>query len=367
LTNKLVIENLKFRPVRSGLSIVAIGLEVTMILTIVGLSNGMLADSRERARGVGADIVVRSPGSSVLSLSTAGIDERFTQWLEKQPHITLAVGSVVHPLQGIASITGIDLGKFSRMSGGFRYVETGSRAPRAPDEMIVDRYYARQGNLHVGSQVKLLNRMWRVSGIFEEGKLARIVVPLGVLQNLTSNGGKLSQIYVKVDSPANVGPVIAYLKSKLGEGYPILSVPELLSLISVDNTPGLKAFIWVIIGLSIVIGFLVVFLSMYTAVLERTREIGILKALGATPVFVVSILLRETFLLALLGSLLGIAFSYGTRWLIMTLVPASLSQQIVPDWWPIAGGIALAGAMLGSAYPGWRAARQDPIEALSYE
>jgi putative ABC transport system permease protein len=142
---------------------------------------------------------------------------------------------------------------------------------------------------------------------------------------------------------------------------------EFVSMFSVEKVGGLSAFIGVIIGLSVVIGFLVVFLSMYTAVLERTREIGILKALGATPAFVLGILLRETFVLALAGSALGILFSYVTRWLLVVLVPASLSQHIVPGWWPIAGGIALAGAMLGSAYPGWRAARQDPIEALSYE
>jgi putative ABC transport system permease protein len=106
---------------------------------------------------------------------------------------------------------------------------------------------------------------------------------------------------------------------------------------------------------------------MYTAVLERTREIGILKALGASPAFVLGILFRETLLLAIFGSALGIGFSYGTRWLIMTLVPASLEQIIVYGWWPIAGAIALVGALLGAAYPGWRAARQDPIEALSYE
>ena len=160
--------------------------------------------------------------------------------------------------------------------------------------------------------------------------------------------------------------MIADLKDALKD-YQIYSIEEFVSMISVQNVGGLSAFIGVIIGLSVIIGFLVVFLSMYTAVLERTREIGILKALGATPAFVLGILLRETFLLAVFGSALGIAFSYVTRWLIMTLVPSSLSQHIVPGWWPIAGGIALAGAMLGSAYPGWRAARQDPIEALSYE
>jgi putative ABC transport system permease protein len=191
-------------------------------------------------------------------------------------------------------------------------------------------------------------------------------MPLAVLQDVASSTGKIGQIYVKVDDPEEIDGVIADLKSKL-VGYPIYSVPEFVSLFAVDKVPGLREFIGVIIGLSVAVGFLVVFLSMYTAVLERTREIGILKALGASPVFVLGILLRETLLLAIFGSALGIGFSYVTRWLIMTLVPASLSQIIVYGWWPIAGAIALAGALVGAAYPGWRAARQDPIEALSYE
>jgi putative ABC transport system permease protein len=364
LTNKLVIENLKFRPLRSALSIVAIGLEVTMMLTIVGLSQGMLADSQERARGVGADIIVRPPGTSVLSLSSAPLPERMVRFIERKPHVTMAVGSMNHPVGGITTVTGIDLDAFQLLSGGFRFLEGGP--PKSRDDLIVDRYYANQNKLKAGSTTKLMNRTWRVSGIFEQGKLARLVVPLAVLQDLTGNTGKLSQIFVKVDRPSDVGPVIADLKASLKD-YQIYSIEEFVSMISVQNVGGLSAFIGVIIGLSVVIGFLVVFLSMYTAVLERTREIGILKALGATPVFVLGMLLRETFLLSVFGSALGIAFSYVTRWLIMTLVPSSLSQHIVPGWWPIAGGIALAGAMLGSAYPGWRAARQDPIEALSYE
>ncbi len=364
MTNKLVIENLRFRPLRSILSIFAIGLEVVMILTIVGISRGMLADSARRMRGVGADVVVRPPGTSPISLSSAPMPEKLVGFIEKQPHVVMAVGAMNHPVGGLTLVTGINLDRFSRMSGGFRYLHGGP--PTHPNDLIVDRYYAQQKKLEVGSTVELMNRKWRVSGIIDEGKLARLVVPLSILQDLTSNPGKLSQIYVKVDKPADIDSVVKELSARL-RGYQIYSVEEFVSLFSVDRIPGLPEFIGVIIGLSIVVGFLVVFLSMYTAVLERTREIGILKALGASPAFVLGILLRETFVLAVCGSGVGILLSYGTRWLIMTLVPSFLTQHIVPDWWPIAGGIALAGALLGAAYPGWRAARQDPIEALAYE
>jgi putative ABC transport system permease protein len=106
---------------------------------------------------------------------------------------------------------------------------------------------------------------------------------------------------------------------------------------------------------------------MYTAVLERTREIGVLKALGASPRYILNILLRETVLLAIAGSVVGILLTYATRFAIHTLTPGTLIQAIVPEWWPIAAGIALAGAILGAFYPGLKAARQDAIEALAYE
>ena len=142
---------------------------------------------------------------------------------------------------------------------------------------------------------------------------------------------------------------------------------DYVTLFSPGNIPMLTQFIYVVIGLGVLVGFLVVFLSMYTAVLERTREIGVLKALGASPGFILNILLRETTLLAIAGSILGIGLAYGTRALIANLMPGTLVQAIVYDWWPITAAIALVGALLGAVYPGLKAARQDAIEALAYE
>ena len=363
LINKLVVENLKHRPVRTLLSTIAIGVQVTMVLTLVGLSRGVLEDQVRRSRGVGADILVRPPNSVVVTMS-GDMTEKIVPFMAKQPHVVLATGTLIEPTGMFTSVTGVDFPEFSRMTGGFRFVSGGPF--RGPDDIIVDEYYAKQNKVRVGDTITVKNHRWHVSGIFEQGKLARLILPLQILQNLTGRTGKVTSVYVKLDNPANTRMVIDYLKAKLPD-YQILSIDEFVSQFSVNNVPMLRQFIYVVIGLGVIVGFLVVFLAMYTAVLERTREIGVLKAIGASQGFILNVLLRETALLAVMGTVLGIIMTYGTRWLVMTFVPGTLNQTIVPDWWPIAAAIAIGGALLGAAYPGVKAARQDAIEALAYE
>ncbi|MDQ2900614.1 MAG: ABC transporter permease [Acidobacteriota bacterium] len=361
---KLVYENVRHRPMRTLLSILLIGVPVTLILTLVGLSQGVVEDSVKRSNGIGADIVVRAPGTSLMSFSGAAIPEKLVGALAKEPHVTIATGTVNHVINLFDNLTGVDLKTFSKMSGGLVYDK--GRGFERPNEIDVDTYYARQRKLRVGDTINLLNRDWRVAGIVEPGKLAHIFLPIQVLQDLTGNTGKVSQIYLKVDDPKNIPAAVARLKRRL-EGYPIYPMSELASLISVDNVPWLKSFINVVIGIGVVIGFAVVSLSMYMAVLQRTREIGILKSLGASRWFVLEIILAEAFLLGLGGTIFGIFLSFLTRWALRIIVPASLPQAIVFTWWPIAGLIAVGAALLGAVYPGLIAVRQDPIEALAYE
>lgn len=362
---RLVLENLKHRKTRTALSALSIGFQVTMILTVVGLSRGMLEDSIQRARGVNADIWVKPPGASLISFSSAGMDERLLEkYFRLQPHVAVATGSMIHPIGGISTMAGIDIQGFTQLSGGFRYLEGGPF--QGPDDLIIDEYYARQNNRKVGDNVKLANRDWRVCGVVEAGKLGRLFVPLRTLQEVTGNTNKLSQIFLKLDDSARTQEVIDGLKKDL-EGYSINSLEELVSMFTVSNVPGLRAFIYVIIGLSVVIGFLVVSLTMYTTVLERTREIGILKALGAAPGDILGILIRETILLALVGWVTGLLLSFGAHWILNQSVKANLQSVLTPDWWPLVLGIAVGASLLGALYPGLRAARQDAIEALAYE
>jgi putative ABC transport system permease protein len=176
----------------------------------------------------------------------------------------------------------------------------------------------------------------------------------------------LSQIYIKVDDPGKAQAVVDALRLKY-HGYQIYTMEEFTSMITVNNVGMLKDFIGVVIGVAVIVGFIVVFMAMYTAVLERTREIGILKAVGGSSGLILNILFRETLLLALLGSALGIVLTYGTQWLMKHAAPASLVQETVYGWWPITTGIAVVGALLGAIVPGVKAVKQDVTEALSYE
>jgi putative ABC transport system permease protein len=105
------------------------------------------------------------------------------------------MGLMSQPLSGFDSITGLALDDFRRLNAGFRYLQGG---PLVNDnDLIVDEYYAQQKHLRAGDNVNMVNHDWRLVGIFESGKLARVCVKLQVLQTMTGNPGHLSQISLK--------------------------------------------------------------------------------------------------------------------------------------------------------------------------
>jgi len=367
MINKLVIENLKHRWVRTFLCALVVGVQVMSILTLIGLSRGLLEDSAKRAEGTGADIFLK-PSGQTFSLSSGQVLGKLVPFVAKQPHVKQAVGVLMVQAEGvITTLNGVNVDEFARLNGGFHFLAGGP--PKNPDDLIVDEYYAQQHKLKVGQTWKLLNHDWHLAGIMQGGVLARLVVDLKRLQELTGNAnpGRVSEILVKLDDPSLTNQQVAVLDDTLKGNLVAISMHDFVSQFSISNIPTLKTFIWVITAMAVLVGFLVVFLSMYTAVVERTREIGILKALGAKPMTILNILVREAIVLALVGCVIGIVLSAVARAFVMATMPATLQISNVPDWWPIAAAIALAGALLGAIYPGLKAARQDAIEALAYE
>jgi len=366
--NKMVVANLVHRPIRSLVSIVAVALEVTLILLIVGLCYGLMNDSKNRTAGIGADVIVQPPGSSFLAgISGAPVSVKVADIIRRMPHVKV-VSPVIWQIVaggGIEVIDGIDLKSFEALGGPFRYVEGGPF--QGPDDALIDDYIARQRHVKVGDTMVILNHPFRVSGIVENGRGARKFIPMPTMQDLIGAANKASIFYVKLDNPANADAVVKAVKSQPGmESYAVLSTQEYLSMMTPSNLPGFRPFIGVVIGVSVSIGFLVIFQAIYTAVMERTREIGILKSLGASKLYIVNVVLRETLLLAVAGIALGVLVSILARVGIQARWPLVHIDQ--SNLWILRSTIiAIIGAAAGALYPAYKAAQKDPIDALAYE
>jgi putative ABC transport system permease protein len=367
MMNKMIVANLVHRPIRSLISVVAIALEVTLILLIVGLSVGMLNDTRQRQAGIGADVIVQPPNTSFMAgVSNAPMSIKIGGVLEKLPHVSV-VAPVIWQLtttKSLEVIYGIDLKTFEALVP-FHYVQGGPF--QGPNDCLVDDYFAQAQHVKVGSTIEILNHPFRIAGIVEQGRGSRKFLPISTLQDLIGGQGKASVFYVKLDDPANADAVVQEVKTVQGlENYSVRSMREYLSMFTVNSYPGLSTFIRVVIGISVVIGFIVIFQAMYTAVMERTREIGILKSIGASKLYIVNVILRETILLAIGGIIVGVAVSLAARAAIHYRLP-TLPVVVTGGWILRSTGIAIVGAVLGALYPAYKAAQKDPIDALAYE
>jgi putative ABC transport system permease protein len=373
--NKLIVGNLVHRPLRSIISALAVAIEVVMILSIVGIFYGILNGSKAQQSGTGMDMIVR-PGAtnSLLSSSSASADIRVADVLRKMPHVQVVAPVNIKLTLGssVENIYGIDFATYNALRP---FVFTAGGPFTQPYQIIVDDLQAAGSpTLRVGSTVKVLNHDFTVCGIVEHGKGARKFIPLETMDLLDGNPGKAATFFLRTDDASTQAAKEAIQETVRREilstdglqDWSIQTIEEFLAGLTPEHLPGFKIALDVVIGVATIIGFLVIFQSMYTAVMERTREIGILKSLGAGRFSIVSVVLRETGLLALVGIFFGLLFAYVLRNLLHARFP-TLSFQLTAEWDVKAVVIAICGSLFGALYPALKAARKDPIDALSYE
>jgi putative ABC transport system permease protein len=351
------------RPLRSFLSVMAIAIQVILVLMIVGLTSGMLSEWGKRVEGVGADILVQPPNASIFfALVSVGMEESLGEQLEALSGVDEVAPTVIltEP-KNLTLVYGIDYKRFSALSKGFLFRK--GRPFEGPDEVIADDIVAQTRHLQVGSQITLLNHAFTVCGIVGHGKGARFFIPIRTAQEIAGAEKRVSMFYVrsKGDTEATRAQIL-----KLTPENSVRSSSEYVTLMSSSNLPQLRPFTRTMVALGIVISFIVVLLNMHTMVMERTREIGILKALGFSRFDVVRMLLGETLILTLMGAGLGIALTFLFQAILKQTNPG-LPILISPAWIFSAVLLALVGATMGAVYPALRAASYDPVVALAYE
>jgi putative ABC transport system permease protein len=365
MMGELITRNLLHRPMRTIIGLMGIGFEVMLIVIIVGLTSGLLTETAKRIEGIGADIMVQPQNASfLLAFGGAPMPIKIADKLKEQKYVRAVAPTLMQfNTSGVELVYGIDSESFREVSGGFVFLQ--GHDLEGPDDILVDDIAAKTKKIQPGETFRIFNHDWRVAGIVEHGKGSRLFVPLATLQDLVGARDKASAFFVKCTRSEHTDDVMENIRHEL-PGYTIRPLKDYLSLMTSTNMPGLEAFINSMIALAVSIGLLVILLTMYTAVIERTRDIGVLKSLGADHWFVVRALLSESAGLCLMGVGAGIGLSYAVRATLLWLFP-TLTILITGGWILRAAGIALLGAMLGASYPAWMASRKDAVEALAYD
>ncbi len=359
----LLWSNLGVRPLRSALSVLALALQVFLILLIVGLTNGALSDWRTRAEGVGADIIVQPPNSSIFfAFSSAVMPESLVEKIASLPEVAeVAPVLIVVDQHNLGVVYGIDYARFTGLSDGFTFLSGGPF--QGPDQAIADDLAADSRHLRVGQKAQLLGHEFTISGIVVHGKGARFFVPIKTAQDIAGADGRVSMFYVrsKGDTEGVRNELVKLLPT-----YKIRSMAEYSTLMTSSNLPELKPFLRSFITLGVVISFLVVLLTMHTMVLERTRDIGVLKALGSSRLEICWMIIGETLVMVALGVVFGLLSTYSVVAILHRTSP-TLQIAIEGGWIIRAILLTIVGAIAGALYPALRAAQCDPVDALAYE
>ena len=360
---KLILSNLKQRPTRTVVSVMAVALGVALILVSVGLSYGQLNDFSARMRQLGDVMVQPSGGSIIFAINSGTFPVRIGEKIGEvegvaavTPVLTKFLGEQFHLVYGIEKTT------FREVSRSFRIVK--GQLFGDLDEIIIDTKYSDTLNLDLGDRLELLGTSFRVSGIYEEGVGARVMLPLQTLQNLNGTPGKATMFFVRAADETTDLVVADRLQERL-KGYKITRTSELQKLMNL-NTPVLKPFITAMVSLAALISFMMILLAMYSTIMERTREIGILKSLGASKSFIIKLILKESMVICGIGVGAGFLLTWLAIHVILSIAP-NLPVDISGSWKLAAASMAFLGGTLGALYPALKAAQLDPIKALGYE
>ena len=364
--NSLIASNISQRPIRTLVSVAGIALGVCLVMLFTGLARGMSNDLKRRASNLRAEILFTRPGSMQLTSSTANLSTKYVDELKAVPGVEDALPAIIYIFQGtrgfgFEQLQGVDWEGYSKMNG---INLIAGRSPQANDEIVVDETKARNNKLSVGSTLELFgNRPYRVAGIYSPESGPRVKMSLEAMQEALESPGRATYILVKVRNSDDAGEVARRIDAAL-PGNKIQFTKDVF-VSPEQSIPYLGIFLRVLVVLAAVVSALVVMLAMYTTITERTREIGILKALGASRPYIVGIIEKEALLISVIGLVVGFALSFIAGFLIHKVY--GLLFEFSWQWALTAAVIGLLGGALGALYPALRASNLDAVQALAYE
>lgn len=370
----MTFRNVMRRPLRSGLTLVAVALAVCAVVSLVGVANGFKDTFMNFYQGAGVDLLVVRSGSARRLTST--LDETLGDRIE-------ALDGVVDVIPGLADVVSFsDVGLYVVPVSGlkpetqvFEAMEPveGRRLLKSDGQAVmVGVTLAETLGKKVGEMLEIVEgEEYEIIGIFESFNVLQngsLVVSVGELQRLMGREGEVSGFSI-VTTDATDEVLLDRIASQVEAMEPEVKVrPTREHVESLSEIQLAVAMAWLTSAVATVIGSVGVLNTMFMSIQERTLEIGLLRAIGWTRRRIVSMVLLESILLSIIGAVIGIAVSY-LLVSMLTHMPAvnGLIEGKIRFGVVMQGmTIAIVVGFLGGLLPAYAASKLSPAEALRH-
>jgi len=364
--------NLRSHRVRSVLTSLGIAIALAGMLALVGLSRGLERSWVTSLEGKGTHIVALQKGS--IELLTATLDERLAVRIRQVPGVAAVMA-------GLGDLVGLESGEMAYLEGwpidSDFWTTLKVREGRTPNlasqqEVVLGETLARLTGKRVGDFIHLSGSDYRVVGISKQASVLddrSVMMPMPVMQQLLGLEGKVSGFHIRLRHP-EAADEVARVKARLAAAFPELVFYETGEFgKNTEVTQMLRAIAWASSTIALGMAFVAVLNTLLMSVMERTREIGLLCAIGWHPSRVMAMVILDGLVLSAVGAAVGTVLGLLCLRGIMAhpTFGGLLQPEVTPRLLAEGAAMALSLGLLGGLYPAWRATRLSPMALLRSE
>lgn len=371
----IICKNLWHQKLRSMLTILGVGISISAFVSLCGLTNNLEKALQSTYKLRGTDLVVME--KSTLDIFSSTIDQSYVSRLKLIPHVQQASPILFY-------FYAVQFKQYFLITGWepecylFEGLKIDGSTLQGEHDALLGTIAAKRLNKNKGDKISIRGIEFRICGIFQSMNILEdgtIIVPLDTLQKIKNNPGKITAINLRLDSNDSLRmnlkqrqDIAREVQDKINSEFTDLEVKDVQNFIATPFST-IFSFTWAISIVALIIAIMGIVNTMTTVVLERTKEIGILLAIGWRKSRIIKLIILESAIYGLLGGIVGIILGYAIMRILVTLpqIQGFIVMSYDFSFMSKALGLSLLVGISAGIYPAAKAVSINTIEVLRHE